>query len=813
MGAVWAGRLARFHVNRQGAWLIPALLGAAVTAYLSWGAWVSAHDPKWLSVDHAWWRAALRPDSNRTLLIALAVWLLTLTCYWWPRKRAPAVVGLTTVVAMVLVGGVLGTSALVPCRGGETSTAVTAWVLGLYVGNPPAAYQTSACPGQPPLALQLGQIICLAATLIGALAVAAVLWREPLGRFKARFVKDATIFTGLDAMSMPLLRELAETGRPASIVVIEPDAGHPLLDEARGLGAHVMVGDPASARILLPIIAGWRGCALSYLYALRPDVADNELILATARTILGRYRPDPERQPHLVMRIDDPRHAQHWRGWHAGASSRYFEDALSSQESTAAALASQIAQTGARQLLLCGDSTLALATLLELARQAWEKQELRTAAAIGLGTRPDAEAHAADILPPFPLERVLLLDRRSRDLRREYLATSSRSMSRALPAVVPQPDPWQEQLLALLDDMPPATSAETAVVIADSRPDGTMHEAGRVARLHPAVPVFVLTSDGAGTSDAIFDMLRPFQRALLVDGQVPEDAWTRVARHWHECFRLRHPAMPGEPRTRTRRPWLELDAFIRQDNILQLRSIMAAVVDRGRRWVPARSVAPGSFIELNDKDLEAIARAEHTRWFRRRLAAGWTAGGSRPARRAARNGAALVNSRVVPWAALPADERAGQVEYLRSQLAQLEDVGFVPVVPPGGPPGSARFQRIGTVQAERLHTRRTWTRRSGDELAGHAGDWRVRDDSGDERTVRDTEFRASHQPLGGEKWLRTGTYSAWRVSEPQVLRTMEGRAVARAGDWVVEGHGGERWPVTDEQFRRTYRAVNGHPET
>ena len=30
MGAVWAGRLARFHVNRQGAWLIPALLGAAI---------------------------------------------------------------------------------------------------------------------------------------------------------------------------------------------------------------------------------------------------------------------------------------------------------------------------------------------------------------------------------------------------------------------------------------------------------------------------------------------------------------------------------------------------------------------------------------------------------------------------------------------------------------------------------------------------------------------------------------------------------------------------------------------------------------
>ncbi len=307
-------------MDRRVTWLVPALSGAAVTAYICWGGWVSAHDQKWLYLSHAWWRVALRPASDLTLVAALAVWLLALTCFWWPRRRATVTVGLTTVVAMVLIGGALGTTSLLPCRGGETRTVVVAWVLGLYVGNPPSAYQTSVCPGQPPLALQLGQIVCLAATLIGALAVAAVLWRQPLERFRARFVKDAIVFTGLDAMTMPLLHRLAETRRPASIVVVEPDGSHPLLDEARGTGAHVMVGDPASARILLPVFAGWRGCALSYLYALRPDVAENETILATARTILGRYRPDPERRPHLVMRIDDPRHAQHWRGWHAGAS-------------------------------------------------------------------------------------------------------------------------------------------------------------------------------------------------------------------------------------------------------------------------------------------------------------------------------------------------------------------------------------------------------------------------------------------------------------------------------------------------------------
>ena len=311
--------------------------------------------------------------------------------------------------------------------------------------------------------------------------------------------------------------------------------------------------------------------------------------------------------------------------------------------------------------------------------------------------------------------------------------------------------------------------------------------------------MFLLTSDGAGTTGAIFDLLHPFQRALLVEGEVPEDSWTRVARHWHECYRLSHPPDAADPRTMTGRPWAELDDFIRQDNILQLRSIMAAVVARGRRWVPGRAVAPGSFIELNEHDLVAIARAEHTRWFQRRVAAGWSAGDGPRAR---------VNRRVVPWAALPEADRAAAIDYLRSQLAQLEDAGFVPVVPEGGPPEASEFQRVGTVRARRLHTRRLWTRRSGEHLAGNPGDWRVLDDAGDERTVRDQEFRSSHEPLGGEAWRRIGTYRAWQVSERCILRTMEGKAIARPGDWVVEGFRGERWPVADEQFRRTYRAAH-----
>ena len=137
---------------------------------------------------------------------------------------------------------------------------------------------------------------------------------------------------------------------------------------------------------------------------------------------------------------------------------------------------------------------------------------------------------------------MLLLDRRAEDLRREYLATSPPSVVRALSDVRAEPRPWMDGLLAMLDAMPAAAAAGTAVVVADTLSERGMHEAGRVARLHPGSPCSCRPPEGAGTSGAIFDLLHPFQRALLVDGEVPEDTWTRVARHWHECYRLSHPA-------------------------------------------------------------------------------------------------------------------------------------------------------------------------------------------------------------------------------------------------------------------------------
>jgi len=657
----------------------------------------------------------------------------------------------------------------------------------------------------------------------------------------ARFARHATVFTGLDALTLPLLRQLTVSARsPRDIIVIERDEDNTLLDEARLTGARVVIGDPSSDRLLEPIICGLRGCALYRLYAVGERPQENEEVVATAAEILRRYQADEKLRPHLVALIDDPRYADAWRGSHGSTQGIWFEDALSSVEVTACWVVGQVIRTGARELLLCGDNSLSLAILLELARCAWELTELAEAAAIGAGAmRPASSVDDGDpprplsartAPPAMPVKHVVLLDPRSGDMRREYAASVPTVVLESGPTVVAQPANWRDHLLPTLDAKEHAATRRTAVVIVDGPHENGLHQGGRVARLYPDTPVFVLAPPGEGISQPIFGQLTPFERGLLVDGKLPEDTWRRIARHWHEYHRLSHPVDSADPKAAYRLPWADLDPSIRLDNILQLRSILTQVTELGRRWAPLRLMPSGSFITLSDSEIEKIAKAEHARWCRRRMAEGWsaeapatdtalgpaTSGRTRITGRSRstdqkgimgrKNSTRRANKLLLPWEDLPADERAAEKDRVRAQLKSLEEVGFMPVLPPGGPPEAKSFERVGIVLARRLTAPLLWTLPSGDEMHGNAGDWRVVDSMGSIRTVTDSDFRSSHEPLGNGRWRRTGIFRAWQVAEAVIVRTKEGNATASPGDWVVEGAGGERWPVADEQFQASYRA-------
>jgi hypothetical protein len=779
------------------AWSFPAALAAVAIGVLCWGAWVYGYDPNWLGGAYSWWRPFLSTNQDWTLVVTLGLLLGSLGSYWWPRRGDRIPIGLIAVVVLAPVAAILGTAAYVPCRGHLSTTGVTFWIFQLYVGQPPnMVYQTvgnplAACGGTAPLALQLAQIVGLGATGIGAITAASVLWRKPLDRLQSRFATDVTIFTGLNELSIPLLKCLAVrpsgARRPRAIIVIEPDDKHPLLEEVKLPGVRVVIGAPDSPHILHPIISAVRGCALTHLYALSDKVSENEAVIEQAVLIIGSCKPSRDRQPHLVALIEDPRHADRWRADHSGNWYKRFEDAVSSAETTARSLVSQVLLEKPRHVLVCGDGTLTVPILIELARRAWDQAELVTALEAGRAVNPD-------LVPPdapsvLPVEEVTLLDLRSHDIKREYLKSAPGPVLGSLPDLVEVAADWRAELQTRLDRLNPAEARETAVIITAGPPGSGVHEAGRIARLRPETPVFVLAALGDARSGAIFDLMHPFEPSLLVGGAVPEDTWTRLARHWHECYRLSHPVPPGDPKAPARLPWSDLSFFLKQDNILQLRSILIEVVRHGRKWLPAHLVPEGSFIELSDAQVAQIAEAEHRRWVVRRLAAGERGGN------------------VVPWNDLSDQARTEQITYLRVQLSRLEAVGFMPVIPDDGPPGAevCRFERVGLVRASRLTEPLSWTNYTGEEMRGRPGDWRIIDDAGNLRTATDRDFRASHEQTADGNWRRVGTYRAWRATETMVIRTKEGNATARPGDWVVQAPSGERWPVENDQFEWSYR--------
>ena len=783
-------------------------LGAAAVIFLCWGAWQYGYRPHWLDHSRAWYRTVLAPDQDVTLVVTVLLWLSGLVGYWLPRRRQGQPIGLIVAVVMVLVAALLGEASYIPCRGQVSVLGESFWIIQLYVGQPPSIYQgvspaTSppfACQGPPPLGLQLGQLDGLSATLlIGALAAAAVLWRQPIERLRSRFSRDITVFTGLDLLTLPLLKLLAAPS-PERIVVIEPDETHPLLDEARATGAMVIMGEPWDAKLLEPIISTWRGCALRYLYALRSEPDENNDVLDSARTLLYRYPPQVGELPHLIARVDNPRHANSWRGTRVGTSGMGFEDALSPVETTAHALVASILESQPRDLIICGDSSLTIAVLHELDRRRWERRELATAADNGRLKMPDATTD--DLPPAMSVSRVLLMDGKAAETRREYLAglpeaepATMRSAASARPAVSVREVAWQDKLLSTLDSLPKPDAQQTAVLIADGYSESTMQAAGRLASLHPSTHFYVQAPSGEGVSKPIFDQLHLYRLGLLVAGGVPEDTWTRIARHWHECHRRENPVPKDHPKAGSRVPWSELNQFVTEDNILQVRSIMLAVADDlGRLWIPARALLLGSFIELTERELDVVAEIEHTRWFRRQA----NSGNSNPL--------------AVPWPELsPADRRAER-DRVQRHISRLEDAGFLPIVPRGGPAGVEDYERIGIVSATQLTTPLRWTIRTGEQLSGDPGDWQVDNEHGEMRTVTDPEFQASHEPVGNGQFRRVGTFRAWQVSVETKLRTKEGRVTANPGDWIVENAGGERWPVIDQQFRRTYRLASEAPE-
>ncbi|MCE1180257.1 MAG: PGDYG domain-containing protein [Micrococcales bacterium] len=114
------------------------------------------------------------------------------------------------------------------------------------------------------------------------------------------------------------------------------------------------------------------------------------------------------------------------------------------------------------------------------------------------------------------------------------------------------------------------------------------------------------------------------------------------------------------------------------------------------------------------------------------------------------------------------------------------------------------YRRLGAVRARQLADPVEWVTSAGDRLAGRRGDWLVETSDGHRHTVDPDVFRETYRRRPDGRWDRIGTVSAQRARRATAVDTLEGRAHARPGDWILTGSRGERWPVSDAHFRAAY---------
>lgn len=110
------------------------------------------------------------------------------------------------------------------------------------------------------------------------------------------------------------------------------------------------------------------------------------------------------------------------------------------------------------------------------------------------------------------------------------------------------------------------------------------------------------------------------------------------------------------------------------------------------------------------------------------------------------------------------------------------------------------------VKAERAKGRGHVLTASGAKLRHRKGDYITTYSDGGRAVVRGDIFKGTYRKVGkGTYAKRTNVKLRARIAKRDTtVRTLEGPVRARAGDVIMRGTRGERWPIAKEKFHTRY---------
>jgi hypothetical protein len=743
--------------------------------------------------ERAWW----------PILVQVALGAAAFVTYYWPRRREAR--NFSVLVTGVLVATTIPMGLVAYWNCPSTANESTFWTpltfaINLIFGGVQGCYVGP--DAQPlPLALQLPRLTGPLLLVIAAFGIMASIFRSQTDRLLVRFSGSLVVLVGLADDAMPLIRRLI-TQREAdtTLAVLVADPGNRLIKSARSLGARVVVCDVDNRGALRSLLTARGRFKVRSLYAVAADVAENLRWAAQLRAVADASKRSPaDRAPRIVVRIDDPWQAEYWRRTNAyrtsgsGSSVRWISDALSVYEVTAELILDRILDPRLERpfdrLVIIGNSPLALAACTELAQREREGDALSA--------------------PPRPgLADLILYGAEADTLRRQHRLRQERfgnSGDIGLISVI-ESEPTSANLRAALQD-----DQHPALILADDPTGSETRLATYLAALNPTWTIFDWSPNTRGVADQpIMELLYPFGLTMEAPSSLPVDSWERAARVVHEQYRLtaqQHQQLDANKPSH--QPWDQLEPFLRESNIRQVTTALAAAESLGRSWGPVvRGVTSDGLVasaEVSASELDTMARIEHESWMKHLHNNGWRYGPQRDDRH-------RIHPSLRAWDDLTAVDQEKTREGVANALRVLNQLGYRSTVLR---PESERLDkdngsdwaevtRRGEVTAVRSNTSWTWTSESGATMRGAVGDWRVSNDSGRSWSVAPEIFARTYEHVAGNRWRRTGRAWARRAVPGEVIKSFEGRQTAVEGDWVIRGSQGEEWVTTSEHFAASY---------
>jgi hypothetical protein len=737
-----------------------------------------------------------RPGSEWTIVVVLAV--LALGCVLSYRmhgtRRPGAPIAIIAVLAATVM--VLGLASFWHCYDDNRPRFFypVIWTIALFTGDT-STPDVEGCLTVAPVALDVARLVAFSTLFLGTLLVAGALLQSRLDRLRvalSRAPVTAVVEIDDDAQSM-VCAILASSNNAGPLVLLTDQPQRSCVLEARNHGARIITVDFNQPKTLTTLSL-WR--RLERLYLLSPDAWANEVRL---EQISAQTAVPKDQRLQLVVRIDDPWQAEAWRAQLFGRTdAQWAADAVGLYEMTAHRLLDDIiARSGIERVIVCGTSRLTLALSSELAQRQAER-----------------DYYSAPDQRPLPRLTIVAPDAEEyhRDHEHRVQQLGLKPTLGLFDAVAAAPS--VAVLSGLIGDGTTSDPAKVAVIFVD--PDSVggaafdSTTATRLAARFRTTAIFAWEPEArlAGQRETTIGALRTFRLALhLPDDQAP-DRWERAAMLIHSRY-----IAGSTGTTPASRPWSELDPFYKDSNRLLVKHMLRIVEDIAEHtWNTWNAPAPEPVsiphdaepleqLELMGFDRDAairMAMAEHERWREYYEKHHWRYGRDRDDER-------KHHPSLQDWAVIQDDP----ILYRRAlttvalTLLSLRELGY------RSRSVWERFERAGTVVAERRTEPWTWTTETGAQMTADAGGWEVRDaEGGDSWSVRDGIFQASYQPCDDApagRYRRTGTVLARRAHPGERIDTLEGPASAASGYWIVKGERGEMWPVPADQFARRYR--------